>query len=157
MSIETVKNYLSRWNAADKIISFDVSSATVPLAAKALGVEEARIAKTLSFLVGDQCVLIVMAGDAKVDNGKFKGFFHTKAKMLSGDQVEPMTGHPVGGVCPFGVKEGVKIYLDESLRRFDLVYPAAGTPNSAIPLTLEELFTYSNASEWINVSKLPEE
>ena len=96
MSIETVKNYLSRWNAADKIISFDVSSATVPLAAKALGVEEARIAKTLSFLVGDQCVLIVMAGDAKVDNGKFKGFFHTKAKMLSGDQVEPMTGHPDG-------------------------------------------------------------
>ena len=118
MSIQIVREYLKKWNADQKILEFDVSSATVELAAQALGCEPARIAKTLSFLVEGHCVLVVAAGDAKIDNPKYKACFHTKAKMLSHDQVTEMVGHAVGGVCPFGVKEGTEVYLDESLKRF---------------------------------------
>lgn len=153
MSVEAVRAYLEPFGAADKIKEFTVSSATVALAAEALGCEPARIAKTLSFLVDDAAVLIVTAGDAKVDNAKFKAEFHKKATMLAPDSVEPLTGHKIGGVCPFAVAEGARVYLDESLRRFSLVYPAAGSANSAIPLTLEELETYSRALAWINVCK----
>ena len=130
-----------------------MSSATVELAAQALGVEGKRIAKTLSFLVGDQCVLIVAAGDAKVDNAKFKAQFHTKAKMLPHDQVPEYVGHAVGGVCPFAVKEGVAVYLDESLRRFETVFPACGSSNSAIELTIPELMAYADTDAWIDVCK----
>lgn len=153
MSVEAVRAYLEPFGAADKIKEFTVSSATVALAAEALGCEPARIAKTLSFLVDDAAVLIVTAGDAKVDNAKFKAEFHKKATMLAPDSVEPLTGHKIGGVCPFAVAQGARVYLDESLRRFSLVYPAAGSANSAIPLTLEELETYSCALAWIDVCK----
>lgn len=153
MSVEAVRAYLEPFGAADKIKEFTVSSATVALAAEALGCEPARIAKTLSFLVDDAAVLIVTAGDAKVDNTKFKAEFHKKATMLAPDSVEPLTGHKIGGVCPFAVAQGARVYLDESLRRFSLVYPAAGSANSAIPLTLEELETYSRALAWIDVCK----
>lgn len=153
MSVEAVRAYLEPFGAADKIKEFTVSSATVALAAEALGCEPARIAKTLSFLVDDAAVLIVTAGDAKVDNTKFKVEFHKKATMLAPGSVEPLTGHKIGGVCPFAVAQGARVYLDESLRRFSLVYPAAGSANSAIPLTLEELETYSRALAWIDVCK----
>lgn len=153
MSVEAVRAYLEPFGAADKIKEFTVSSATVALAAEALGCEPARIAKTLSFLVDDAAVLIVTAGDAKVDNAKFKAEFHKKATMLAPDSVEPLTGHKIGGVCPFAVAEGARVYLDTSLRRFSLVYPAAGSASSAIPLTLEELETYSRALAWIDVCK----
>lgn len=153
MSVEAVRAYLEPFGAADKIKEFTVSSATVALAAEALGCEPARIAKTLSFLVDDAAVLIVTAGDAKVDNAKFKAEFHKKATMLAPDSVEPLTGHKIGGVCPFAVAQGARVYLDESLRRFSLVYPAAGSANSAIPLTLEELEMYSCALAWIDVCK----
>lgn len=139
MSIERVRAYLEPLGMADKILEFPVSSATVELAAQALGCEGARIAKTLSFLVEGQPVLIVAAGDAKIDNSKYKAFFHTKAKMLTPDEVTEMIGHAIGGVCPFGIKEGVKVYLDESMKRFDSVFPAAGSSNSAIELTCDQL------------------
>lgn len=139
MSVETVKEYFRQWELQDKVLEFPVSSATVELAAQALGCEPARIAKSLSFKVGDRCVLILAAGDAKVDNPKFKGQFHTKAKMLSFDEVPEYTGHPVGGVCPFALKDGVEVYLDRSLQRFDTVFPACGSANSAIELTCDEL------------------
>ena len=126
MSIERVRNYLQKWNMQDRIQEFDVSSATVELAAQALNVEGARIAKTLSYLVDGGAVLVVAAGDIRVDNRKFKDAFHTKAKMLTADQAAEMIGHAVGGVCPFGVNEGVKVYLDASLKRFETVFPAAG-------------------------------
>ncbi len=138
----------------DKVIEFNVSSATVELAAAALGVEGARIAKTLSFKKDDGCVLVVAPGDAKVDNRKFKDTFGCKAKMLAPDEVLSLVGHPVGGVCPFGVNEGVPVYLDESLRRFELVYPACGSANSAIPVSPEELFRISEAAGWTDVCKL---
>ena len=153
MSIQQVREYFRPLGREGDILEFPTSSATVELAAQALGVIPARIAKTLSFLVDDGCVLIVCAGDAKVDNSRFKGQFHCKAKMLSHDQVAELTGHEVGGVCPFGVKEGVRVYLDESLRRFDTVFPAAGSGNSAIQLICPELEEYSRSLGWIDVCK----
>ena len=153
MSIEKVRAYFAAQGIENRIQEFPVSSATVELAAQALGVEGRRIAKTLSFLVGDQCVLIVAAGDAKVDNPKYKAQFHTKAKMLPHDLVPEYVGHAVGGVCPFAVKEGVAVYLDESLRRFETVFPAAGSANSAIGMSPEELEKYSGSLGWIDVCK----
>ena len=137
----------------DRVQEFSVSSATVELAAQALGVEGARIAKTLSFMVGEQPILILMAGDVKVDNSKYKGFFHVKAKMMSPEQLEEYVGHQIGGVCPFGIKDGVDVYLDESLKRFETVFPAVGGSNSAIELTIAELEKYSNYKEWVEISK----
>ena len=153
MSIEKVRAYFAQYGIENRIREFSVSSATVELAAQALGVDGSRIAKTLSFLVGDRCVLIVAAGDARIDNGKYKKAFGTKAKMLPHDQVPEAVGHAVGGVCPFAVKDGVDVYLDESLRRFDTVYPAAGSASSAIELTPDELFALSKAAGWVDVCK----
>ena len=153
MSIERVKSYFEKCGVADRIQEFPVSSATVELAAAALGCEGCRIAKTLSFLVDGGAVLIVAAGDARVDNGKFKAFFHTKAKMLSPQEAADLVGHAVGGVCPFAVNEGVRTYLDISLRRFETVFPACGSANSAIELTLPELERLSQAKAWIDVCK----
>ena len=151
MSIEKVREYFRKYNLEDKILEFDVSSATVELAAKALNVEPARIAKTLSFKQEKDCILIVCAGDMRVDNKKYKAFFHTKARMLTPDEVLEYTGHAIGGVCPFGVSNTVKVYLDESLKRFTTVFPACGSSNSAIEFTPEELFKYSSALAWIDV------
>ena len=156
MSIEIVKEYFKQFGMAERILEFSVSSATVELAARAVGVEPARIAKTLSFQRGDGCILVVVAGDARIDNHKFKEQFQMKAKMPGPDQVLALVGHPVGGVCPFGVKPGVDVYLDVSLQRFATVFPAAGSGSSAIELSLEELYRYSNAQGWIDVCKLPE-
>ncbi|MEN6314843.1 MAG: YbaK/EbsC family protein [Clostridiaceae bacterium] len=153
MAIEKVRDYLKQWGRDGDIREFDVSSATVELAAKALNCEPERIAKTLSFGIDGSCVLIVAAGDAKVDNTKFKGLFRTKAKMLAPDEVRELVGHAVGGVCPFGVNQGVRVYLDISLRRFKTVFPACGSSNSAIELTPEELEKYSGSLEWIDVCK----
>ena len=154
MSIERVRAFMRERNMEDRILEFDVSSATVPLAAEAVGCAPERIAKTLSFLVDGGAVLVVAAGDARVDNPKFKAQFHTKAKMLTPEEVVNLVGHAVGGVCPFAVNEGVKVYLDESLRRFETVFPACGSANSAIELTLSELEQLSGG-EWIDVCKLP--
>ena len=153
MSMERARAHLEKLGLEDRIRVSDQSTATVALAAAAFGVEEARIAKTLSYLVDGAPVLIVAAGDARVDNRKFKGAFHTKAKMLTPEQAEEMIGHAVGGVCPFGVKEGVRVYLDESLRRFETVYPACGTANSAVELTIPELERASEAVGWVDVGK----
>lgn len=155
MSIENVRTYFKSRGIADRILEFDSSSATVALAAEALHCEECRIAKTLSFHVGDKVVLIVTAGDAKIDNAKYKARFGTKAKMLSFDEAEPLIGHAVGGVCPFAVKEGVEVYLDESLKRFETVFPACGSANSAIELSIRELEEYSGFMSWVDVCKLP--
>ena len=154
MAIEVVREYLKQWDADKRILEFPVSSATVELAAQAVGCEPARIAKTLSFLVGDHAILIVTAGDAKIDNAKYKGLFHTKAKMLGFDQVTEMIGHAVGGVCPFGVKEGVEVYLDEALKAYEIIYPAAGSASSAVKMTPDELFESSKALSWVDVCKL---
>ena len=154
MSIEKVRAYFATKGMEHRIMEFPVSSATVELAAQALGCEGCRIAKTLSFRVGDEAVLIVAAGDAKIDNAKYKAQFGAKAKMLSSEEVEPMIGHAVGGVCPFAVNEGVKTYLDVSLKRFTTVFPACGSSNSAIELTLEELEKYSNYISWVDVCKI---
>lgn len=154
MAIEQVKEYFRQHQMEERVLEFEVSSATVELAAAALHCEPARIAKTLSFLVGEKAVLVVAAGDAKIDNPKYKARFGTKAKMLSPEQVTELVGHAVGGVCPFAVKEGVEVYLDESLKRFRTVFPACGSSNSAIELTIPELETYSNYSEWVDVCKL---
>lgn len=156
MSIAAVRDYLTPFGLADKILEFSTSSATVELAAQALGTQPARIAKTLSFLVGEEPILIVAAGDVKIDNAKYKSRFHQKAKMLSPAQVLELIGHPVGGVCPFAVKEGVRVFLDESLKRFQTVFPACGSGNSAIELTLSELERYSGFEEWVDVCKSPE-
>jgi len=153
MAIEKVKEYFESFGIADRVREFDVSSATVELAARALGCEPCRIAKTLSFLVEGKPILIVMAGDAKVDNPKYKARFGTKAKMLTPGEVETLVGHGVGGVCPFGVNEGVAVYLDESLKRFGTVFPACGSSNSAIELTMEELEKYSGFTAWVDVGK----
>ena len=154
MSIEACRAYFRALGREKDILEFDVSSATVELAAQAVGCEPARIAKTLSFAVDGGCVLIVCAGDAKIDNPKFKGQFHCKATMLSPDQVLSFTGHAVGGVCPFAVEnDAVTTYLDVSLRRFDTVFPAAGSSNSAIELTCEELEQYAKSAGWIDVCK----
>lgn len=153
MSIDNVRKYFEERGIADRIREFDVSSATVTLAAQALGCEEGKIAKTLSFHVGDKVILIVAAGDVKIDNPKYKARFGTKAKMLSPDEAEPLIGHRVGGVCPFAVKEGVEIYLDETLKRFATVFPACGSSNSAIELTIGEMELYSGFTEWVDVCK----
>ena len=154
MSIEKVRAYLAERGAGDRIQEFPVSSATVELAAQALGVAPERIAKTLSFKLGeDRVLLVVAAGDAKVDNGRYKAAFGGKAKMLTADEAVERVGHAVGGVCPFAVKEGVEVYLDESLRRFETVFPAAGSANSAIEMTPEELERLSGARGWVDVCK----
>ena len=154
MSVEKVRKYFKTKGIDDRIQEFEVSSATVALAAKALHCEENRIAKTLSFHIGEKVILIVSAGDAKIDNAKYKGQFGTKAKMLSFDEAEPLVGHAIGGVCPFAVNEGVETYLDVSLKRFSTVFPACGSPNSAIELSLKELEEYSDYIKWIDVCKI---
>lgn len=153
MAIERVRKYFEKYGMENRILEFDVSSATVELAAEAVHCEPCRIAKTLSFKVDEVPVLIVAAGDAKIDNPKYKAYFKTKAKMLTFEEVENLVGHAVGGVCPFAVNEGVKVYLDESLKRFTTVFPACGSANSAIELTMEELEQYSGYTEWIDVCK----
>ena len=153
MAIERVREYLKQWNAQERIQEFEVSSATVELAAQALHCEGKRIAKTLSIFQGEKYVLIVAAVDAKVDNAKYKARFGVKAKMIPAEQVEEKIGHAVGGVCPFAVNAGVRIYLDESLKRFDTVFPACGSGNSAIEVTMEELEEYSGTREWVDVCK----
>ena len=153
MSVDNVKKYFAKYNMESRILEFDVSSATVELAAKALNCEPGRIAKTLSFLVGDQPILIVSAGDVKIDNAKYKARFGKKAKMLTPDQVVELIGHAVGGVCPFAVKDGVTVYLDESLKKYHTVFPACGSSNSAIELTIPELEEYSSYREWVDVCK----
>ena len=154
MSVQIVRDYLKQWNYEDKIQEFDESSATVELAAHAVGVIPAQIAKTLSFKVDDVCVFIVAAGDAKIDNHKYKQYFHTKAKMLPPEEVIDFTGHAIGGVCPFAVdRSRVKVYLDVSMKRFDIMYPAGGSSSSAVKLTIPELETCSGYEEWIDVCK----
>ena len=153
MSIERARAHLKKHGLEERIQEFTVSSATVALAAEALGCEPARIAKSLSFEKGEGALLVIAAGDARIDNAKFKQQFGIKAKMLSAEKVEPLIGHGVGGVCPFGVNEGVPVYLDESLKRFDYVYPAAGTSASAVYLTLPELERASEYIGWVNVTK----
>lgn len=153
MSVENVKAYFKKYGIEEKIQEFEVSSATVELAAAALSCEPARIAKTLSFKVEDHAVLVVAAGDARIDNKKYKAQFSAKAKMLSPDEVQTMVGHAVGGVCPFAVKENVKVYLDVSLKRFETVFPACGSSNSAIELTIPEMEEYSGYLEWVDVCK----
>lgn len=156
MSVETVRAYLDQWGRGKDVREFTVSSATVELAAQALHCEPKRIAKTLSFKVGEDAILIVAAGDAKVNNAKYKAQFGTKAKMLSPDEVETLVGHAVGGICPFGINDGVKVYLDESLKRFETVFPACGSSNSAIEMTMDDLEKYSGCEQWVDVCKLPE-
>lgn len=151
MSVESVREYLKKFNKADEVLEFDVSSATVELAAEALSTEPARIAKSLSFKDEDGCILIVTAGDGKVNNSKFKKTFGFKPKMLSFEEVSTYTGHPVGGVCPFDNQSNVRVYTDISLKRFETVYPACGSANSAIKLTCDELFEISNSIDWIDV------
>jgi len=153
MAIDKVRNHFSKWNMQDRILEFTESSATVDLAAQAAGCEPCRIAKTLSFRVDEKVVLIVTAGDVKIDNSKYKAEFHTKAKMLAFEEVEESIGHAVGGVCPFGINEGVEVYLDNSLKRFETVFPACGSSNSAIELTIEELEQTSNYIKWVDITK----
>ncbi|MDD6056649.1 MAG: YbaK/EbsC family protein [Clostridiales bacterium] len=154
MSIQSAREYLKKYGAEERIQEFEVSSATVALAAEALGTEEQRIAKTLSLQVDGQPILIVCAGDTKIDNRKYKEQFHTKAKMLTPQEVEEQIGHAVGGVCPFGRKEGVIVYLDISLQRFETVFPACGSSNSAIEVTIEELESFAEPKGWVDVCKL---
>ena len=154
MALNDVKEYLKKYNADNRVIVLDESSATVSMAAHALHTTEQRIAKTLSFKINDKVILIVLAGDAKINNSKFKHFFHEKAHMLPFDEVEKLTGHPVGGVCPFAVKSGVEVYLDESLKRFETVFPACGSPASAIEVTIKELEEFSNPVGWTDVSTI---
>lgn len=153
MAIEKVRAYFERLGISDRILEFDVSSATVELAAQALNCEPCRIAKTLSFMLEDGAILVVAAGDAKVDNTKYKAEFGKKAKMLTPDEAEQLIGHAVGGVCPFAVNDGVKVYLDVSMKRFETVFPACGSSNSAIELTTEELEKYSGFTKWVDVCK----
>ena len=157
MAIEAVKAFFAAHGMADRVREFSVSSATVALAAKALGCEEERIAKRLAFWVEEKPILVVAAGDAKVQNGKYKAQFGTKATMIPFDDVESAIGHAVGGVCPFAIKDGVTVYLDDSLKRFETVFPACGSANSAICLTLDELEKLSGAKEWVDVCKIPEQ
>ena len=153
MSVEDVKRYLAAFGLDDRVLEFDTSSATVDLAAQAVGTEPCRIAKSLSFLIDDHAVLVVAAGDARIDNPKFKAIFHTKAKMLTPDQAIEMVGHAVGGVCPFALPPDVSVYLDESLRRFDVVYPACGNDHSGVRLTIPELEHATNAAGWVDVCR----
>ena len=157
MSIEKVREYFRGYDMEDKVLEFEVSSATVRLAAIALGTEEARIAKTMSFKKDEGCILVITAGDVKIDNAKYRHTFGLKAKMLTPDEVMEFVGHAIGCVCPFAVNEGViGIYIDESVKRFATVFPACGSSNSAIELTPEELFKYSGADAWVDVCKLKE-
>ena len=153
MSIERVKEYFGKYNMAERVQEFEVSSATVELAAIALNCEGCRIAKSLTFKLDEKPIMIVVAGDAKIDNPKYKAQFSTKAKMLTAEEAVTLIGHAVGGVCPFAVNEGVTVYLDESLKRFETVFPACGSSNSAIELTIEELEKYSGFTAWIDVCK----
>lgn len=157
MSLERAKEHLARFGKADDVMEFDTSSATVELAAEAVGCEPARIAKTLSFAVDDRVALVVCAGDARIASSKFKACFHVKSKMLKPEDAEERIGHAVGGVCPFGAKDGCDVYLDESLKRFDTVFPACGSSNSAIELTPAELEAIVPDSAWVDVCKLPED
>lgn len=154
MAIERVKEYFGKFNMEGRIIELEESSATVELAAQALGCEPARIAKSLSFLVHGKPILVICAGDVKVDNAKYKAKFGAKAKMMTAQEVETLVGHAIGGVCPFGINEGVDVYLDESLKRFTTVFPACGSGNSAIELTIPEMEQYSGYQEWVDVCKL---
>ena len=156
MAIERVKEYFRQYSMDNRIIELNESSATVELAAQALGCEPARIAKSLSFMVDGKAILVISAGDVKVDNAKYKAEFGTKAKMLTAEEIETMVGHAVGGVCPFGINEGVTVYLDESLKRFHTVFPACGSGNSAIELTIPEMEQYSGYDRWVDVCKLKE-
>lgn len=153
MSIQKVKQFFSEYGLESRIQEFKQSSATVELAANAIGCEPKNIGKTLSFKLGEKTILVVIAGDAKVDNQKYKVEFNTKAKMLSSEEVESLTGHNIGGVCPFGINEGVNVYLDISLKRFRYIYPAAGSSNSAIKLSIDELEKYSNSVRWVDICK----
>ena len=153
MSIEKVRAYFAQFGMEERILEFPVSSATVELAAQALNIAPSRIAKTLSFNVSGEPILIVAAGDARVNNGKYKAKFGVKAKMLSHQEAADWIGHAVGGVCPFAVNEGVKVYLDVSMKRFETMFPAAGSSNSAIELNLQELERYSGSLEWVDVCK----
>lgn len=153
MAFLKAKEHLEKYGLGDRIMEFSVSSATVKDAALALGCEEQEIAKTLSFIVNDKPILIVTAGDSKIDNKKYKECFSVKAKMISYDDVDRLIGHEVGGVCPFGVNDDIDVYLDESLKRFEIVYPACGSSNSAVKLSLSELETSSNYKRWIDVCK----
>lgn len=153
MAIEKVKDYFKKWNMEDRIMEFDVSSATVELAAQALNCEPARIAKSMAFRLKDKCILVVMAGDTRIDNAKYKAQFGAKAKMLSAEETGDSVGHAVGGVCPFAVNEGVEIYLDESLKRFTSVFPACGSSNSAIELTIAEMEEYTDYLGWVDIGK----
>lgn len=153
MAIDRVKKYFKKFGIEDKIIELNESSATVELAAKALNTEPDNIAKSLSFLLGDKPILIIMAGEAKIDNSKYKHEFNIKAKMIPYDDVEDIIGHAAGGVCPFAINDGIDVYLDESLKRHEYVYPACGSSNSAIKLSIEELEKYSNYVKWIDVAK----
>ena len=157
MSLEKAENYLKEAGFLDHVIELKESTATVALAAEALGVEPGMIAKTMSFLQGEQRVLILTEGTAKVDNRKYKDTFHVKAKMIPFEQVEEVTGHAPGGVCPFGIKDGIEVYLDESLKRFETVYPAAGDDHSAVRLTIPELEKVSGAKGWVDVCREPED
>lgn len=154
MAIEKVKEYFKQFGMENRVLEFEVSSATVELAAQALGCEPERIAKSITMNVDGGGVMIIAAGDVKIDNAKYKAEFATKAKMLSPDEALDMTGHAVGGICPFAINDGCRVYLDESLKRFDFVYPACGSSNSAIKLTIEELEKYSGYIKWIDVCKM---
>ncbi len=153
MAIDRVKEYFRNYQMEDRIKELELSSATVELAAAALHCEEKRIAKTLAFLLEENAILIVTAGDAKIDNHKYKAYFGIKARMIAPDEVEKRIGHGIGGVCPFAINEGVEVYLDESLKRFVTIFPACGSSNSAIELTIPELEKYSGYKEWIDVCK----
>ncbi len=157
MSREIARRHLEKYGFGDKILELEVSSATVALAALALGCEEARIAKTLSFADGEGAILVVAAGDAKIDNRRFKDCFGKKAKMLPAEDVERLIGHAVGGVCPFGVRAGVPVYLDESLKRFETVFPAAGASNNAVEMTIAELERTSEYTDWVFVTQISEQ
>lgn len=157
MSLESVRESLKKFGADTRILEFESSSATVDLAAEDLHCRPEEICKTMAFDVDGRTVVIGMAGTARIDNHKYKGFFHAKAKMLKGDEVVQRTSHPIGGVCPFGLSEGVEVYLDESLKKFEKVYPACGSANSAICVTIDELQEYSGCHNWIDVTKMPEE
>ena len=155
MAFDIAKEYLDKLGYGDRVQEFEVSSATVELAAIAVGTEPARIAKSLTFMVEDKPVMILCAGDARVSNSKYKAEFHVKAKMLSREEVHELIGHDVGGVCPFGIKDGVEVYLDTSLKRFDVVYPACGSSNSAVRLSLEELMDASGYIKWVDICQDP--
>ena len=153
MPLEKAKEHLKKYNLDNDVMEFKTPPATVTEAANTIGCQEGEIAKTLSFIVEDKPILIVTTGDSKIDNSKFKGKFHTKAKMIAFDQVEELIGHAVGGVCPFGINDNVDVYLDESLKKYDTIYPACGSSNSAVKLTIKELERASNYKEWIDVCK----